>query len=68
MDDVMGMQTPRRAAAGHHTRAVAMLQRAAQPAADGAGDSPGANGLAVALQPHFAAGITGHILAVGVRQ
>jgi hypothetical protein len=47
---------------------MAVLQRAAQPAVDGAGGSAGADRLAVAFEPDFAGGITGQILAVGVGQ
>jgi hypothetical protein len=66
--DVMGVQTAGRPAARHDAAAVAVLQCAAQPAADLAGVAPGADDLAIAFEPHLAGGVTRQVSAVGVRE
>ena len=64
--DVMGVQTAGGPAPGHRAGGVAMLEGAAKPAVDHPGGAPGADGLAVALEPDFAGGITGQVAAFGV--
>ncbi len=43
-----------------------MFEGAAQAAADGAGGSAAADGLAVAFEPDFPGGVAGEVLAFGV--
>ena len=64
--DVVGVQTAGGPAPGHRAGGVAVLEGAAQPAVDQPGGPSGADGLAVALEPHFAGGITGQVAAFGV--
>ncbi len=66
--DVVGVQTAGGPAAGNHAAAVAVLQRAAQPPVDHPGRAAGTNGLAVALEPDFAGGVTREVGAFGIRQ
>src|SRR4029079_8620773 len=63
---VVGVQTAGRAAAGHGAGGVAVFQSTTKPAVDGAGGASGAERLAVAFEPHFAGGVAGQVLAVGV--
>ena len=65
---VVGVQATGGATAGNYARAVAMLQGAAKPPVDQPARPPGADDLAVTLEPDFAGGITGQILALGVGQ
>src|SRR6185312_11007416 len=66
--DVVGVQTAGGIAAGNHTGAVAVFEGAAQPPVDQPGRSARADDLAVALEPHFTAGITGQLAAFGVAE
>ncbi len=66
MPEVVGVQTAGGTTTRNRTGGMAVLQRAAQPPVDLAGRPPGADGLAVTFEPHFAGGITGQVLAVGV--
>ena len=64
--DVVGVQTAGGATTGNRAGAVAVLQRAAQPAADQPGRPAGADDLAVTFEPDFAGGITGQVSAFGL--
>ena len=64
MPNVVGMQTAGGPASGYHAAAVAVLESAAQAAADLSGFPSGADHLPVAFEPDLAGGITGQIAAV----
>ena len=66
--DVVGVQTAGCPAAGNHAGAVAVLERAAQPAADLSGLPPRADDLAVTFEPDLAGGVTGQVAAFVVRE
>ncbi|VAZ99828.1 hypothetical protein LAUMK35_04466 [Mycobacterium pseudokansasii] len=66
--DVVGVQTTGGATARNRAAGLAVLQRAAQPPADQAGRSAGADEPAVTLQPDFAGGITAQVPAFGLGQ
>ncbi len=68
MHEVMGVQTPGGPTAGHHARAVAVLQGAAQPAADHPGRPPGPDRLPGAFKPHLTGGVTGQIAPISIGQ
>jgi hypothetical protein len=61
---VMGVQTAGGPATGHRAAAVAMLQRATQPAADRSGGTPGADDPTLTLEPGLAGGITCQVSAL----
>ena len=66
MPDVMGMQTPGRVTARNRAHAVAVLECAAKPPADQAGDPTGANDLAVTFKPNLTRGITRQVTTFGI--
>ena len=56
-----------RATTGHRTGRMAVLQGATQAAVDGTGGAPPrTDGLSVAVEPHFAGGVTRKVLALSV--
>jgi hypothetical protein len=62
--DVVGVQPAGGPAPGDHAAAVAVLQCPTESAADGAGDPPGPDDLALAFEPGLTGGITEQVLAV----
>ena len=66
MNQVMGVQAAGRAAAGHHTTAIPMLQRPTQPPVDRARRAAGADRAPGPFEPHLTGRITGKVLALDV--
>ncbi len=66
--DMVCVQTAGGTATRNRTRGMAVLQRAAKPPVDLAGRSAGADDLAVTFEPDLTSGITGQVLAFGVRE
>ncbi len=66
--DVVGVQAAGGAAPWDRARIVAVLEGAAKPPADHPGGPGGADGFAVALEPDLTGGITGQVLAFGLRE
>lgn len=65
--DVVGVQAAGGPTAGHRAHGVAVLEGAAKPAADHPGGAASADDLPMTFEPDFAGGITGQVLAFGVR-
>ena len=66
MLEVVGVQAAGRAAAGHHTTAIPMLQRPTQPPIDRTGGPAGADRAPGPFEPHLAGRIAAQVLAFGV--
>ena len=66
--DMVCVQTAGSTTARNRTRGMAVLERAAKPPVDLAGRSAGADDLAVTFEPDFTGGITGQVLAFGLRE
>ena len=68
MLEVVGVQAASRAAAGHHTAAIPMLQRPTQPPIDCARRAPGADRVPGAFEPHLTGCIAGQVPALGISE